>query len=697
MTSQYVGAAKLSSSANYWTDLFPWLAGLPVAGRRAHAILESGSDIDESPEVEDFLNFIARELVELRSGVTVGKLVPGLATDLLLAELNVGTRMTNALSDRRCDTLSDISAVSVADLLNWRNVGVGSVQDLVSRLLIAAVREHQTNVNLQNDASLGWLRQIASDLRDLAKWNFLVGRPHSSLLQRDPSMAEPSAVEHARHRLAQVTASDVFESAPESAADLIGAALANLDPREIQLLRDRNFSDSPMTLDALGVAFGITRERVRQIEVRAFLGLREDSSAGLLAGLSDAIREHIGTISSLGGLLSSLPAMRETVDQANQPVWRVLDRLDDSYEIRDRWCGIPSVGAQVDRTHTQLRELATDTGYTTVSRLIESDEGVRRLSEQEQADWLSYCGFVELEGYLLPRSAGIADRAAVVLEAEGHPMSGAEIVARLDIERSIRSAKNALSLDPRFVRVNRDAWGLAQWGLSQYKSIRDLIGVEVDAKGGQISLSDLVDTLTTRYSVSASSVVIYGNSHPYRMENGQVRRLTSEDMDLSGRSVWQTPRLHRGDGCWILRTRITSDHLRGSGCPLPSALARALGIERATSKMFATTDGEQLVSWKSSQPTLGSIRRLITQFSPDEDIFLIFSDDASFHVEPRKPAVNILDEILATAGLSADSQGSPLGKLAVSIGLRADVGVAGLISALRGRRDDDLAEMLEGI
>ncbi len=54
----------------------------------------------------------------------------------------------------------------------------------------------------------------------------------------------------------------------------IRAALESLDPRERAILDRRYLSPKPATLKQLGVAFGISRERVRQLEARAKAKMR---------------------------------------------------------------------------------------------------------------------------------------------------------------------------------------------------------------------------------------------------------------------------------------------------------------------------------------------------------------------------------------------------------------------------------------
>src|SRR4029077_2392489 len=56
----------------------------------------------------------------------------------------------------------------------------------------------------------------------------------------------------------------------ENRKKALGEALSVLGQRERRIFEARQLADDPMTLEDLAVEFGISRERVRQIEVRAF-------------------------------------------------------------------------------------------------------------------------------------------------------------------------------------------------------------------------------------------------------------------------------------------------------------------------------------------------------------------------------------------------------------------------------------------
>ena len=50
----------------------------------------------------------------------------------------------------------------------------------------------------------------------------------------------------------------------------LGEALSVLNERERRIFEARRLADDPVTLEDLAAEFGVSRERVRQIEVRAF-------------------------------------------------------------------------------------------------------------------------------------------------------------------------------------------------------------------------------------------------------------------------------------------------------------------------------------------------------------------------------------------------------------------------------------------
>jgi RNA polymerase sigma-32 factor len=55
----------------------------------------------------------------------------------------------------------------------------------------------------------------------------------------------------------------------------LGAAMQRLDPREREIVRERRLRDEPLTLEDLSQRFHVSRERIRQLEVRALDKLKK--------------------------------------------------------------------------------------------------------------------------------------------------------------------------------------------------------------------------------------------------------------------------------------------------------------------------------------------------------------------------------------------------------------------------------------
>jgi RNA polymerase sigma-32 factor len=91
------------------------------------------------------------------------------------------------------------------------------------------------------------------------------------------------------------TVGDTFANPVTSAESLVGDAelrqsfmeqieafAASLGERDLQILRERILADEPRTLADMGEEFGVSRERVRQLEARMVAKLREYMRANLV-------------------------------------------------------------------------------------------------------------------------------------------------------------------------------------------------------------------------------------------------------------------------------------------------------------------------------------------------------------------------------------------------------------------------------
>ena len=71
--------------------------------------------------------------------------------------------------------------------------------------------------------------------------------------------------------------------------ELLEAALGDLSERERDIIRARRLQEEPATLEELSQKYGVSRERVRQIEVRAFEKLQKNMKDALTARRAETL------------------------------------------------------------------------------------------------------------------------------------------------------------------------------------------------------------------------------------------------------------------------------------------------------------------------------------------------------------------------------------------------------------------------
>jgi RNA polymerase sigma-32 factor len=131
----------------------------------------------------------------------------------------------------------------------------------------------------EGDLSPEVVREIADQLRvteqEVIEMNRRLEGPDHSL---NAALRSDSESEW-QDWLVDDTASQEVRLADEDEMDhrrgLLVSAMKVLNPRERHILTERRLKEDPTTLEALSAEYGISRERVRQIEVRAFEKLQK--------------------------------------------------------------------------------------------------------------------------------------------------------------------------------------------------------------------------------------------------------------------------------------------------------------------------------------------------------------------------------------------------------------------------------------
>lgn len=699
-----------------WLDVLPWLDTADLTervrirelGGERWWLWETPRDSADQRDVDELVDNLVSIMLDHHESAKIGQLVRLDATSVPVAAIpGVRIRAINALHQERIHTLGGLLAMTIGQFGSLRAVGRGTVEST-----LAALVKHALNPRPPLDSADATAtdpspadeptaaeRSILSDVRAVARWRVLIGEAEVPLLTSGPLDA-PSAVLEAHERLLSVTAREVgrhesVASAAATAVSELDTVVVLLNDRQLDVATRRLFAMRPMTLDEVGQVMGVTRERVRQIEAKVRDRLTPSVEFGTGPGdLLVSLRSALTPVAPIDRLVAEHPALGAVVPSLDAPVWLVLDRLDDAFEVRDGWAAAPSYQAAVMTTRAVVEDLDDEFGVAPLG--VVRAQALPRLSAQEAEQWLTQVGYEVRGKHVLTRTRGIADLAAASLAIAGEPVGFDELVGMLRVERTRTSIRNALFADDRFGRVDRDRWALSSWGHEGYASIGTLIQRQLDQHGGEIGVAALVASLTDQYSAAPASVRAYASSYPYVVRDGVVRRSTHAVVARKG--SFDTRRLFRASSGWRYRVQITNEHLRGSGFQIPVGAASVIGLSRGGSVSMPSRLGNQVANW-TTQPTTGSIRRFLLDLgtSNGDDVFLRLAD-GEFDVLPaRTPRHNAGWEhasVLAGLPVPADRP-SAFEALAWAVGLDSKASKHDVARRCRERGDLDIAGLLE--
>ncbi|GLW97713.1 sigma factor-like helix-turn-helix DNA-binding protein [Microtetraspora sp. NBRC 16547] len=485
--------------------------------------------------------------------------------------------------------------------------------------------------------------------------------------------------------------------------EIIDEVFARLDDRQRTIARDRLYAEHRVTLDELAQRFSVTRERIRQIErdlrdhVESWLTSPE--AAALTAHLT-WLRGRLGSAVPADDLAAAVPWHRAELSTLGIPTWRFLRTLLTGYEQVDGWL----VSGGADELREKTRQLFADGPRPLADAVsLVAQLGIR---EDVAERWLAAVPHLRvLEGHVVPWPRSVNDKAEAVLAVAGTALSPEEIQSRIGEDYSLVGIRNQLTADDRFLRLDRNKYGLRRWGGEEYLGIREMITREIERAGGEASVSTIVSNLTSRYEVSESSVRAYAGGPGFeRTQRGWIRVAGQEQAEpyQPRRDVSMTRRCFRSrDGRWWHRVDVNPEHLRGSGSPLPTGFAAHLGMAPGGQLTASTPSGEVVISWHN-QPTMGSIRPVLAGYNASEGdhVFLTVSDGGELltrFLPAAAPGLAALNRALHLIGYTAPvaSEAEGLRLIGARIGLPEGASREEIIARLRERGDRDILTFLE--
>ncbi len=319
-------------------------------------------------------------------------------------------------------------------------------------------------------------------------------------------------------------------------------------PERVRDVLERRFGlgreETRATLEAIGKRYGITRERVRQIEQFGLTTIRRSKTYRELAPVFE---ELASIVHSLGGIVphEELFSYLTTSRSSENALFFLMTVGEEFFLTREtsefyaHWCLDPKLAQKVrDALRALYAELPDDAlipEHEMIRRFLNHLQTIndRAFEEEVIVRWLFLAkrlgrnplGEWGKASSSQIRLRGIRDYAYAVLRRHGSPMHYRE-VARAITELFRRKAHegtthNELIRDPRFVLVGRGMYALREWGYEE-GSIEEIIA-RVLSKHGPLSPRAIVDLVKKERYVKDATILshLHNSSEFRRLSDGR--------------------------------------------------------------------------------------------------------------------------------------------------------------------------------
>ena len=347
--------------------------------------------------------------------------------------------------------------------------------------------------------------------------------------------------------------------------------IATTDERMLYILMRRTFApDNPMTLETLGIRWGLTRERVRQIEVSATKHLKKFGDIGVAGSVLDPIKSIIFVEERLelaSAFLASLSDNRAVVSKA-------IANLSGPWINESGWIHHASLDLDLNAAKTEIKASADEYGIIPTGSLIALNTF---FTTQHDRD--SYLRATEtlrnIDGTWTLRDS-LRTRIAIALRKIGRCATKEEIRDHGDFPPDINLG-STLSALPNIVRAGQHTWGFVEWVDDVYEGIPAEIMQRIDQNGGSVSLALLLEELPRQFGVQESSVYTNVQTPAFVVENGYVRTANVQDFAANAPDKWGDAVFE--DGLWGQRIQLAERYFQGYSIKVRFDIAYANGVE----------------------------------------------------------------------------------------------------------------------
>lgn len=274
------------------------------------------------------------------------------------------------------------------------------------------------------------------------------------------------------------------------------------------------------TLESTGKYFGITRERVRQIEKDAISKIRKG-----INNFQKVIQYFKERLLNTGGVRKEEILLSELGGDKYQPhvfflltVAEPFIRFNQNSDFYSFWgisCEAKDKAKKIINSFLKKLNKIKKPLVVSEKPLIYFLELSKKICKNEE-------GFYGLKTWPEVNPRNIRDKAFLVFKREGRPLHFTKVAELIGSNTLVQTTHNELIRDPRFVLVGRGIYALKEWGFKE-GCVKDIILETIKNAERPLSKEEILEKVLQQRFVKKDTILLNLNNkkHFFRTPEGK--------------------------------------------------------------------------------------------------------------------------------------------------------------------------------
>jgi len=288
------------------------------------------------------------------------------------------------------------------------------------------------------------------------------------------------------------------------------------------------------TLESIGESFGVTRERVRQVEEEGFAKIKPK-----IEQIGKTVSFFAKNIKNSGGLRKEDVLLSQLGGKEFQPqvfflltIAEPFKRFTETKELYPFWAlgqkAVSLAGKVINNFQDYLKKAGKPVSlrkykppFSVNTSALQSFLEISKNIQQNQEKLFGLRAWPEIN----PR--GVKDKAYLVFKKEQKPLHFMQVAGLIGPGTLPQTVHNELIKDPRFVLVGRGLYALQEWGYEQGQ-VKDIILKVLKESQKPLPKEKVVDLVLKQRLVKENTVLLNLTNKKYFIKDDQGRYTVKE-------------------------------------------------------------------------------------------------------------------------------------------------------------------------